>query len=155
MRPGLYLLEESTARTLRRIALAVTDQSIVFGYVAILNAARQQIVAHGQGVRCGQLAHKAPDETDAQRLWIVAQGVGAHCLPAASLVYVAIAANEKIVRDVVPAATLDVEALLVEEELSEYKSMLSEEFELTWISRMRRTLIARFSELSVAVCAVD
>lgn len=155
MRPGLYLLEETTARTLRRIALAVADQAIVLGYVAILNAARQQIVAHGQSVRCGQLAHKAPNETDAQRHLIVAQGVGAHCLPAAPLVYVAIAANEKIVRDVIPAATFDVEALLVEEELHEYKSMSSEGFELTWMSRMRRTLIARFSELSVAVCAVD
>lgn len=111
MRPGLYLLEQTTTWTLRRVALAVTNEAILWGYVSILHAACQQIAAHIQRILRGQFAHKAANETYAQRHFIVAQGVGADCLPAASLVNVAVTANKKVVGNIIPAATLDVKTL--------------------------------------------
>lgn len=111
MRPCLYLLEESPSRALSRIALAVANQSIICINVPILNAACQQIAAHIQCILGGQLTHKASNETDAQRNLVVPQGVCTHRPPAASLIDITITADQEVIRNVIPATTLDVEAL--------------------------------------------
>lgn len=114
MRPCLYLLIESPSRALCGIALTVANQSIICGNVPFLHAPCQQIAAHVQCIFGGQFFHKASNKTYAQRYPVVSQGVSAHRLPAATLVDVAIAADQKVVCNVIPAAALDVEALRVD-----------------------------------------
>lgn len=114
MRPCLYLLIESPSRTLCGIALTVANQSIICGNVSLLHTPCQQIAAHIQGIFGGQFLHKASNKTNAQRYPVVSQGVSAYRVPAATLVDVAIAADQEVICDVIPAATLDVEALRVD-----------------------------------------
>lgn len=114
MRPSLYLLIESPSRTLCGIALTVANQSIICGNVSLLHASCQQVAAHVQCILGGQFLHKASNKTNAQRYPVVSQGVSAHRVPAATLVDVAIAADQEVVCDVIPATTLDVEALRVD-----------------------------------------
>lgn len=79
--------------------------------MTILNAAGQQIAAHIQGVCRREFFHEASNETDPQRDHVVTQSVGAHRFPSASLVDVAIAADQEVVRNVIPSPRLNVEAL--------------------------------------------
>lgn len=156
MRPCLYLLIESPARTLCGIALTVANQSIICGNVSLLDAPCQQIAAHVQCILGGQFLHKASNKANAQRYLVVTQGVSAHRLPAATLIDVAIAADEEVICNVIPAATLNVEALWNRSGLFihifVYIYYISYMMVHTCMSRINRTLIARFSELSVAVC---
>jgi len=81
--------------------------------VAILHAAGQQIAAHVQCVRRWKFSHEAPNKTDPQRYFVIAQCVGTHSLPAASLINVTITADQKVVGNVVPSSRLYVEALKI------------------------------------------
>lgn len=111
MRPCLYLFIESPSRTLCGIALTVANQSIICGNVSLLDAPCQQIAAHVQCILGGQFLHKTSNKANAERYLVVTQGVSAHRLPAATLIDVAIAADQEVICNVIPTATLNVEAL--------------------------------------------
>lgn len=143
MRPCLYLFIESPSRTLCGIALTVANQSIICGNVSLLNAPCQQIAAHVQCILGGQFLHKTSNKANAERYLVVTQGVSAHRLPAATLIDVAIAADQEVICNVIPTATLNVEALWDRSEF--YICMYINRW---WYSPVCRVLIAHWLHAS-------